>query len=818
MAPKSSAVAKERLVDEEEVLQAVVFADSFNKRFAPLTRHKPRCLLPICNAPLLDWTFESLALAGVQEIFVVCRSHAELVKAAIKNSKWSKPSTGLKIVPIVTAKETFSPGDAMRDIYTHGIITSDFVLVTGDLVSNIRIDEVVRVHKERRKTNKDATMTMVVKESGAHHRTRSKGDSAVFVLDPTTSECLHYEPVTGYPPKKYANIPREILAEHPEVDIRNDLIDCSIDVCSVEVPSLFQDNFDYGDIRKDFVHGILTSDLLMKNIYCYIAKDGYAARVKDTKSYDSISKDILSRWTFPLVPDDNHPAGHSYEHLRGNKYAAADGSVILSRTCKIGNQTLIGSKSQIADNAQIIASVLGQRCMIGAGSVVRNSYLFDGVVVGPNCVIEYSIVGAGVQIKEESRVERGCLIADKVIIGPTARLEPFQKLLKKSQDNEEEEDEEEEDEGDEAADENEDDEADDEEDDDEDEDDEEDESEEQEDDSDYEEVAANQDPAALAKLGAESNAIIWPDPKIDEDEDIDEVEHPTNQRLMRIGDDASDLELSDAGSITSSESESESESDSEDEDRAGGLSPASSATTLPLSTPSNLVAQADAAAFSEFRHEVTQSLDRAFAEGHSVDNAAVELKTLRMASNVPLRMVREAVVAAIMSRIKIVEGGGLPQRQEIAAMISRWGGLIDKIGGVDAVETIEILQEYCASSDRLPLFGQILAALYQEDIVEEDDIRTWHKKPSAQGEGVKPPATQENFKKCWIVGAHMIKQFDEQESEEESEEDDEEKNVKPSKSAQQPGLVKATPQASLQDESEEYDEDDESEEGEENRQ
>ena len=60
----------------------------------------------------------------------------------------------------------------MRDIYTHGIITSDFVLVMGDLVSNVKIDEVVRIHKERRKTNKDAIMTMVVKESGASHRTR----------------------------------------------------------------------------------------------------------------------------------------------------------------------------------------------------------------------------------------------------------------------------------------------------------------------------------------------------------------------------------------------------------------------------------------------------------------------------------------------------------------------------------------------------------------------------------------------------------------------------------------------------------------------
>ena len=69
--------------EEEDVLQAVILADSFNNRFKPLTTNKPRCLLPVCNAPLLDWTFESLALAGVKEIFVVCRSHAEKVKAAI---------------------------------------------------------------------------------------------------------------------------------------------------------------------------------------------------------------------------------------------------------------------------------------------------------------------------------------------------------------------------------------------------------------------------------------------------------------------------------------------------------------------------------------------------------------------------------------------------------------------------------------------------------------------------------------------------------------------------------------------------------------
>ena len=64
---------------------------------------------------------------------------------------------------------------------------------------------------------------------------RSKGESAVFVVDPETDQLLHYEPVTGYPPTKVARIPREVLNEHPECEVRYDLIDCSIDVCSVEV-------------------------------------------------------------------------------------------------------------------------------------------------------------------------------------------------------------------------------------------------------------------------------------------------------------------------------------------------------------------------------------------------------------------------------------------------------------------------------------------------------------------------------------------------------------------------------------------------------
>ncbi|KAH0583976.1 hypothetical protein H2248_009559 [Termitomyces sp. 'cryptogamus'] len=726
MAPKLSNSGKEKLIDDdEEVLQAVILADSFNKRFRPLTARKPRCLLPICNAPLLDWTFESLALAGVQEIFVICRSHADQIKAAISESKWSKPGSGIKIVPILTAKETFSPGDAMRDIYTRGLVTSDFVLVMGDLVSNIRIDEVVRVHKERRKANKDAIMTMVVKESGAMHRTKARGDSSVFVIDPNTSECLYYEPVTAYPPTTLAHVPREILGAHPELEIRNDLIDCSIDVCSVEVPSLFQDNFDYLDIRRDFVHGVLTSDLLMKNIHCYVAKEGYAARVKDTRSYESVSKDILSRWVFPLVPDDNHPSGHIYEHERGNKYIAKDQTVILARTCKIGNNTMIGSSTQISENTEIVASVIGRNCAIGNGTVIHNSYVFDGTKIGSDCVIERSIIGAGVSIRDNSVVQRGSLIADGVIIGPSASLRPYERLSKKRDPEESFSSEDE--------------------------------------DSDLEDVETL--PDSHKTLGNDSNAIVWP---IGPSEDAEEDDIATfkNERFMRLGDNASDLDVSDDGSESSS-SESDSEDGSDSDTDSGSLT-APSDISLPLNLPAG-----SPMAESEFQAEVRQSLERAFAEGHSIDNAAVELKTLRMASNVPLTRVREAVVGAIVEKIQIVDGGPIAQRKEISNVVSRWGRLIDRIGGVDPIETVSALQSHCATSKRLPLFGQILAALYQDDIVDEDDIRKWHRLPMAKGEGANAKDdVLENIKKCWAIGAHMIKQFDEQESEEDSDDDD----------------------------------------------
>ena len=79
--------------------------------------------------------------------------------------------SGLKIVPIFSG-EARSVGDAMREIDSKQILSSDFILVTGDIVSNLRIEDILKEHKERRKASKNPIMTMVMREVGPRDRPR----------------------------------------------------------------------------------------------------------------------------------------------------------------------------------------------------------------------------------------------------------------------------------------------------------------------------------------------------------------------------------------------------------------------------------------------------------------------------------------------------------------------------------------------------------------------------------------------------------------------------------------------------------------------
>ncbi|KAG9831650.1 nucleotide-diphospho-sugar transferase, partial [Aureobasidium melanogenum] len=168
MAPKKKAAQADRGRVEEEVeepLQAVILADSFETRFSPFTLERPRCLLPLANTPLIEYTFEFLANAGVDEVFVYCGAHTDQVEEYIQQSKWTSKVSPFNNVEIVRSSSN-SIGDAMRDLDARAVLAGDFLIVYGDVVSNLPIEAAIAAHRQRRTKDKNAIMTMVLREAG----------------------------------------------------------------------------------------------------------------------------------------------------------------------------------------------------------------------------------------------------------------------------------------------------------------------------------------------------------------------------------------------------------------------------------------------------------------------------------------------------------------------------------------------------------------------------------------------------------------------------------------------------------------------------
>ena len=191
---------------------------------------------------------------------------------------------------------------------------------------------------------------------------RPHPESPIMLVHPASSRLLHYIPHALLPRQKRATFPSAIFKDPYPVNMdtfevwsgthpnnKNPLggyRDLAVDICEADVPALCTENFDYHDMRRHFVNGVLTSELLGKRIGVHLVgseseEDGkgdirsgdggrYVERVRDTRTFGEVAQDVLRRWAFPLVPDLNEPGGVQYELRKGNVYVARD-NVVLAR-------------------------------------------------------------------------------------------------------------------------------------------------------------------------------------------------------------------------------------------------------------------------------------------------------------------------------------------------------------------------------------------------------------------------------------------------------------------------------------------------------
>lgn len=131
---------------------ALILAGGLGTRLRPLTYAMPKPLLPIGDKPLLEIIINNLKKYGITNIYLSVNYKKELIKSYFKNGK--KFGVNIYYLDEKSKLGTAGPIELLKDK-----IKDSFVIINGDLFTDINIKEMYEFHKE-----KGGKLTIAVKD------------------------------------------------------------------------------------------------------------------------------------------------------------------------------------------------------------------------------------------------------------------------------------------------------------------------------------------------------------------------------------------------------------------------------------------------------------------------------------------------------------------------------------------------------------------------------------------------------------------------------------------------------------------------------
>lgn len=117
-----------------------------------------------------------------------------------------------------------------------------FILISGDVISNVNLKKAIAFHKEKRKEDINNIMTVVLKKVQKNAGAKPLVDDLVVGMNRKSSQIVLFDDTIT---DSNISIPLEILDNATELAINTDFLDCNVDICSPELMLQFSDNFDY---------------------------------------------------------------------------------------------------------------------------------------------------------------------------------------------------------------------------------------------------------------------------------------------------------------------------------------------------------------------------------------------------------------------------------------------------------------------------------------------------------------------------------------------------------------------------------------------
>ncbi len=371
-------------------MQALVLVGGEGTRLRPLTLTRPKPALPLVDRPFIRYIVDWVARHGVTDVVMACGFGAEPLREVLGEGDRQGPR-----IRYVEEPQPLGTAGPLRLAADEGLLGERFLVLNGDLLTDLDLSALIRAHEER-----GAVATLALYP----------------VADPSSYGLVRRAGGPTAPGATPASVEGDVLEflEKPDAgQIDTDEINAGAYVLERSVIDSIPPGRMVSIEREVFPH------LVGQGLYGH-RLEGYWMDIGTPERYLQASWDILEGRVQTATAARLDGAGLLVEDgaqvdpgASVNPPALLETEVAVRAGASIGGRAVIGHGSQIGERATISDSVVLSDCRIGRQASVHDAILAPGVQVGEGARVE-----SGAVIGEGARIEAG------VAIGDGARLDP----------------------------------------------------------------------------------------------------------------------------------------------------------------------------------------------------------------------------------------------------------------------------------------------------------------------------------------------------------------------------------------------------------
>lgn len=351
-------------------------------RLRPLTSNVPKPMMPLANRPMMEHILDLLKRHGFDEVVVTVAFMANHIR------NWFGDGSDFGVRMVYATEETpLGTAGSVRNAMDE--LTEPFLVISGDVLTDIDLTKIVETHKEKKAL---ATIGLIRVEDPLEF-------GIVITKDDGSIERFLEKPGWG--------------------QVFSDTINTGIFVLEPEI-------FDYiePDRPVDFSSEVFPALLADGRALFGAVSEGYWEDVGNLESYVRAHADILDGKVKVDIDgferDQNLFIG---ENVTVHPDAVIVGPGVIGANCRIEAGARIGPYSVLGANVRVRAEADIERAVIADNAYLAEHVNVRGAVIGRACDLR-----AGVKVDEGAVIGDECFVGDGATIGTGVKIYPFKTI------------------------------------------------------------------------------------------------------------------------------------------------------------------------------------------------------------------------------------------------------------------------------------------------------------------------------------------------------------------------------------------------------